>query len=88
MALFIGSVSVHADDMDRIRQLRSSDQVLPLSTILIRLEQQYPGTLLNVELEDESDSIVYEIEILGADHIIRQIKVDARNGHIIKSEHD
>lgn len=88
MALFIGSVSVHADDMDRIRQLRSSDQVLPLSTILIRLEQQYTGTLLNVELEDESDSIVYEIEILGADHIIRQIKVDARNGHIIKSEHD
>ncbi|MBN4077226.1 PepSY domain-containing protein [Mariprofundus ferrooxydans] len=81
-------IPAYADDVDRVRQLRSSDQILPLSKILAAVESRYPGTLLNVELEDEHNRIIYEIEVLGSDHVIRQINVDARNGTIIDAEHN
>ncbi len=80
--------TAYADDVDRVRQLRSTDSILPLSKILIEVERRYPGTLLDVELEDEKNLIIYEIEILGADHIVRQINVNARNGEILKAEQD
>jgi len=80
------SGSAFADDVDRVRQLRSTDSILPLSNILSRIEPRYPGTLLDVELEDEKGVIFYEIELLGPDHMIRIIKVDARSGQIIAPE--
>jgi len=82
------SGSAFADDVDRVRQLRSTDSILPLSNILSRIEPRYPGTLLDVELEDEKGVIFYEIELLGPDHMIRTIKVDARSGNIIAPEQD
>jgi len=86
----IGSThsAVYADDVDRVRQLRSTDSILPLSKILGEVERRYPGTLLDVELEDEKDMIVYEIEVLGRDHIFRKIKIDAQSGKILASEQD
>jgi len=82
------SDSVFADDVDRVRQLRSTDSILPLSDILSNIQRRYPGTLLDVELEEEKGIIFYEIELLGLDHMMRTIKVDARSGHIIASEQD
>ncbi|MDQ6996843.1 MAG: PepSY domain-containing protein [Mariprofundus sp.] len=82
------SGSAFADDVDCVRQLRSTGSILPLTNILSKVEHRYPGTLLDVELEDEKGVIFYEIELLGPDHIIRTIKVDARSGQIIASEQD
>ncbi len=72
-----------ADDMDRVRELRSTDSILPLSQILILVEKQYPGTLLEVELEEEKGKVIYEMELLGKDKVVHRIKVNARSGNII-----
>ncbi len=76
------------DDMERVRQLRFSGVILPLSDILKNIEQQYPGTLLEVELEDEHNGLVYEIEMLGQDQVIRHLEVDASTGKVKLKEHD
>jgi len=76
------------DDMDRVRQLRSSGVILPLSDILKNIERQYPGTLLEAELEEERNRLVYEIEMLGHDQVIRHLEVDARTGKVKLKEHN
>jgi len=89
LLLLVGSVDVAiADDVDRVRQLRNNDAILPLSTILVGIEHRFPGTLLEVELEDEHGQVFYELEMLGRDHVIRTIKVDARSGRVLSTERD
>jgi len=72
-----------ADDMDRVRELRSTASIMPLSQILRAVEKQYPGTLLEVELEEEKGQVLYEMELLGRDKVVHKIKVDASNGRIL-----
>ncbi len=87
-----GAVVVVADEMDRVRQLRDSNAILPLTKILSEVENRYPGTLLDVELEEEMEEgrklVIYEVEMLGRDHVIRTIRVDARSGRMLGPERD
>lgn len=89
-ALMLGTLppSSHADDVDRVRELRSTDSILPLSQILRVVEKRHPGTLLEVELEEEEGQIIYEMEILGKDKVVRQLKIDARTGKILDTDKD
>ncbi len=92
LLLTCGAVAAVADDMDRVRQLRDSDTILPLTTILSAVENRYPGTLLDVELEEEMENgrklVIYEVEMLGRDQVIRTIRVDARSGRVLGLERD
>jgi len=72
-----------ADDVDRVRELRSTDSIMPLSQILQDVEKLYPGTLLEVELEEEDTQVVYEMQLLGEDKVVHHLKIDARSGKII-----
>jgi uncharacterized membrane protein YkoI len=74
---------VRADDVDRVRELRSTDSILPLSQILQVVEKRYPGTLLEVELEEEKGTVIYEMELLGKDNVVHQLKIDAKTGKIL-----
>jgi len=77
-----------ADDVDRVRELRSTASILPLSQILSTVEEKYPGTLLEVELEEERGKVIYEMQLLGKDKIVHKIKVDAENGKILSVGED
>lgn len=76
-----------ADDADRVRQLRSTESIMPLATIVKMVEARYPGKLLDVELEEENGKVVYEIEFLGDDHQVHQLEIDARSGIIDNGDH-
>ena len=77
-----------ADDMDRVRELRSTESIMPLSQLLQAVEKQYPGTLLEVELEEEKGKVIYEMDILGKDRAVHSIKVDAITGTILSVDVD
>ncbi|MBN4082441.1 MAG: hypothetical protein COB41_02190 [Proteobacteria bacterium] len=76
------------DDIEQVRKLRNTESILPLSQILKKIEASYPGTLLDVELEYEDAKFIYEIEILDANHVVQEMKVDASTGKILTTEHD
>ncbi len=57
---------------------------LPLEHIVRDALQRHPGTLLEVELDDD----VYEVEILRADGVVVELDYDARNGRLLKTELD
>ena len=48
--------------------------------------QAVPGTVENVRLEDENDSVVYGVTVKGDDGQIHHVDVDAGNGTVLQQE--
>ncbi len=70
-------------DHDRARQALAAGEVLPLRTILDRVEREYPGQVLEVELERDGGRWVYEIRTLRSGGALVKLKVDARDGSVL-----
>ena len=85
-------VSYAADnaDHDRARQAVEAGDVLPLRTILERVEREYPGQVMEVELDREQGVWLYEVKVLREGGALVKLKIDARNGTVlgIKEKHD
>ena len=71
-----------------IRELVRQGEILPLETILARLPAEKFGRLLDLEVEREQGTVVYEIEFLSADGRIVEVEVDARDGSVLQAEVD
>ena len=82
------SAGIAGDDHDRARQALEAGEVLPLRTILERVERDYPGQVIDVELEREKgvERWIYEVKILRTGGSLIKLKVDARDGSIIGSK--
>jgi uncharacterized membrane protein YkoI len=78
-------------DHDRARQALEAGEVLPLRTILERVEREFPGQVVDVELEREHENEhksgperwVYKIKLLRNGGALVRLKVDARTGAVI-----
>lgn len=73
----------HGSDQDRARQALEAGEVLPLRTILERVERDYPGQVVEVELEREHGRWAYEIKLLRSGGSLVKLKVDARDGTVL-----
>lgn len=85
IALLLGGAGARADsDQDRARAAVQAGQVLPLASLLQRLEREYPGQLLEVELEDDDGRLIYEVRLLQADGRLLKLKLDAASGETLR----
>jgi uncharacterized membrane protein YkoI len=75
------------DHVDALR-LKQAGQILPLEVILETLGRQYPGRVLEVELERPAGGYVYEIQILDPSGVVWEVEIDAVNGRLLKSERE
>ncbi|KJH80097.1 PepSY domain-containing protein [Pseudomonas sp. KSR10] len=76
-------------DQDEALQLRHEGLIMPLEALVQRTMERYPGArLLEAELEEEDGIYVYEIELLTADGVARELELDARDGRLLKDEED
>ncbi|VVO18735.1 PepSY domain-containing protein [Pseudomonas fluorescens] len=87
------SVVVARDlDQDEALHLRQQGMIAPLEQLLGAVMQRYPGgKLLEAELEEHKDRSVryiYEIELLTADGVVREIELDANTGELLKDKED
>lgn len=76
------------DDLDheRARRAVEAGEVLPLRTVLEQVERQYPGQVMEVELEREDGRWVYEIKLLRTGGELLKLEIDARNGRVLGSK--
>ena len=70
-------------DHDRAREALEAGKILPLRTILTQLERDYPGQIIEVELEYDDDIWIYEIELLRNGGALVKMKIDATNGTLL-----
>ena len=85
LALPGSGVSFAADnpDHDLARQAVEAGDVLPLRTILDRVEREYPGQVMEVELDREKGEWVYEVKLLRKGGALMKLKIQARDGTIL-----
>lgn len=92
--IMLGVSATHADDdkdqreHDAIREALQRGEALPLVRILAIAQQAVPGDVIEVELERKRDALIYEIKVLTQTGRVREIKIDARNGTVLKIEDD
>ena len=82
----LGAGTGHAGDghdHDRARRALESGEILPLRTILERVERDYPGQIMEVELEREDARWIYEIKLLRTGGALVKIEIDARDGALL-----
>ena len=63
--------------------MAQAEGVQPLGGVLRQIEQRYPGRALDAELNERTEPPIYRIKWLGEDGKVREVRVDARTGHIL-----
>jgi len=76
------------DDYIEARRLNVSGEILPLEDILKNIKLTFPGKILEIELEQEDGKIIYEVEILGTDGVVREIYINAKTGKLLSVKED
>ncbi|AUB77979.1 MULTISPECIES: PepSY domain-containing protein [Spiribacter] len=85
----LAATAVYADDdHTRARKALERGEVLPLTAILARVREQYPGNVLETEFEMEDDGYRYELELLDEDGYLLEIELDAATGEILEVERE
>ncbi|MDE1165397.1 MAG: PepSY domain-containing protein [Pseudomonas sp.] len=76
-------------DQDEALRLRQQGVILPLEQLLKQALDRYPGSkLLEAELEVKHGSYHYEVELITAQGVVREIKFEASTGQLLKDEED
>jgi uncharacterized membrane protein YkoI len=92
--LLSGGAQARDLDQDEALRLRQRGVILPLEQLMQPALQRYPGArLLEAELEEQqsaesADRYRYEIELLTANGVVRELELDARDGRILQDEED
>lgn len=74
------------DDHLQARRLMELGDVLPLQTILEKYSTDYPGRVIEVELEMKHGQIIYEIEIVNDRGVVHELYIDAENGELLRDK--
>jgi uncharacterized membrane protein YkoI len=73
-------------DQDEALRLRQQGIILPLEQALQQALDRYPGArLLEAELEEKHDVYIYEVELLTAAGVVRELDIDAATGRLSKT---
>jgi uncharacterized membrane protein YkoI len=98
LALTLGATPALAADRNRDRDRREEQdiarealrrgEVLPITRILAVVAQRVPGEVIEVQLETERGVLSYEVKVLTASGVVREVDVDARTGMITREEDD
>ena len=79
-------VLASSSDHDQARAALASGEILPLSAIIAKLEKDFPGQIVEVELERENGQWIYEIKLLQRDGYRQKLKVDAKSAAVISKK--
>lgn len=90
LTLFVASIvslPAHATDQDEALSLRREGKVKPLELLIGNVFQRHPDArILEVELEQENGTKIYEIEILTVTGEVREVEIDASTGELLVDE--
>lgn len=89
LCLLGASPMLRADDHEHgshelARQALEQGKVLPLRTVLEKIERDYEGQALKVEFEQDDGRFLYKIRLLQSDGRMVKLKVDAVDGKVLE----
>ena len=81
-----GADKVH--EYEAIRGMAEQGDILSLEQILQNARLQHAGRVLETELEEKGDDLLYEVDILDDNGEVWEMKFDARSGVLIEEEQE
>ncbi len=87
MALLLAATDAGASDQrdhELARAAVQAGEVLPLPTLLERLQRTHPGQVLELELERHDRRWIYEVKLLQAGGQLLKLEVDAATGQVLE----
>lgn len=75
-------------DYEIAREAVARGEILPLATVINKVQKAHPGRVIEVELELGVDGVEYELEIATTDGRILDIDVNAVTGEIVSVDED
>jgi len=89
LLIIISTQSSWADnDYDQAKKLLDAGDILSLENILAKISTQYPGRVLEVELETEDQQVLYEIDMIDSKGLVWELKVNAKTAEVIERKQD
>ncbi|MDH5612457.1 MAG: PepSY domain-containing protein [Gammaproteobacteria bacterium] len=90
VVFFIGSNVWADDDHERARELVKSGEIIALEQLLQNIVNKDTGKLrlLEAELEEKSGRLVYELELVDEQGVVRELLFDAKTGEALGEEDD
>ena len=86
----LSTATLADEDHDRARKALEAGEVLPLRSILERVERDYPGQVIDVELERKnlggSPRWIYEIKLIRPGGALVKLKLHARDGSLLSEK--
>lgn len=73
---------LHADSHQGLRSALERNEIVPFRNILEWIEQHYVGRIVEVELEDDDDELIYEVDLLTPRGDVIEFEFDARSGDL------
>ena len=79
-----GAVAVRADDDHaRAKAAREAGKIVSLQAILDRVQAEFTGSPVEVELDDEDSRWIYKVKLLAPAGAIVRLEYDARDGRLL-----
>lgn len=76
------------EDHEQIRRLKESGRIRSLESVLEEIRRDYPGRIIEIELDDDDGRYTYEIELVDERGIVWDLEIDARTGKLLEKKHD
>lgn len=73
---------------DEVWELKQSGKIMPLEDVIKQVRRDYPGRIIEIELEDEDGRYIYELELVDENGVVWELDVDAKTGQVLKYEQD
>ena len=87
---------LHLDDMlvvaevkaDEVWQLKESGQIMALEDLISQVRKNYPGRIIEIELDNDDGRYIYELELVDENGVVWDMEVDAGSGEVLEYEQD
>jgi uncharacterized membrane protein YkoI len=75
------------DDHERARAAVQAGEVMPLASLLERLQRTHPGQVLELELDRQDGRWIYEVKLLQPNGRLLKLELDARTAQVLEARH-
>ncbi len=85
-ALLFTSVGLAMSDDGKEKKVATLPTAITMEEAINTATTQFPGKVIEAELENEDGKAVYEVEIVNTAGETREFEIDAQTGKILSSE--
>ncbi|MDX1810829.1 MAG: PepSY domain-containing protein [Gammaproteobacteria bacterium] len=82
--LFLFSASLSASDDIDVRELEASGKIVKLTKIIEQAVARHPGRVIEINLNRENGQLVYQLEIIDHQGVIKELSLDAKTGQLLQ----